>query len=113
MNAKDRLIKHAIICFGIFFLITIISIFSPKVHIGFFGYVALLLSGTFFTTTGVFIGDVVRRFAQPDLFVTSNAMETVKTKLFWMIGPQCIGWFIGLMCTNGFMGNVLGYRGLF
>jgi hypothetical protein len=28
-----------------------------------------------------------------------------------MVGPQCIGGFIGFMATKGFMTNVLGYVG--
>jgi hypothetical protein len=113
MNATDRFIKHALICFGIFFCFTLVAVFSPKIHIGFFGCLALLVSGTFFTTIGVVIGDAVRRFVRPDIMLTSNAVETFQKKVFWMIGPQFIGWFIGLIACNGFMGNVLGYKGLF
>jgi hypothetical protein len=111
MNAKNQFIKHAAICFGVFFIITLISVFSPKVHLGFFGNISLLLSGTFFTTIGVALGDLFRRIARPDLFLSSGAMETFKTKIFWTIGPQVIGWIMGYICTSGFMGNVLGYKG--
>jgi hypothetical protein len=111
MNSKNQFIKHAAICFGIFFVITLISVFSPKVNIGFFGNVALLLSGTFFTTIGVALGDLFRRIARPDIFLSSGAVESFKTRIFWAVGPQFIGWIIGYMCTNGFMGNILGIKG--
>jgi hypothetical protein len=111
MNATNQFIKHALICFVIFFIITLISVFSPRVHLGFFGNIALLLSGTFFTTIGVALGDLFRRIAQPDAFLSSGAMDTFKTKIFWAIGPQFIGWLIGYMCTKGFMGNILGIKG--
>jgi hypothetical protein len=112
MNTKDRFIKHALICFGIFFCFTLIVVFSSKIHLGFFGCIAYLLSGTVFTTIGVFLGDTIRRFVIPDSVFTTGAMDTFKKKIFWMVGPQSIGWFIGYVATNGFMKNTLGYYGL-
>lgn len=109
MNAKNLLIKNALICFAIFLALTLVAVFSSKVHLGFFGNIALLLSGTFFTTIGVVIGDAFRHFAMPDAFLSSGAMETFKTKIFWMIGPQVIGWIIGIIATKSFMANTLGY----
>lgn len=113
MSTKDRLIRHALICFAIFFVITAIAALSPRVHIGFFGCAALLFAGTFFTTIGVSAGDAVRRFVMPDAYFVSDVMDSFNKKVFWAIGPQSIGWFIGLMATNGFMKNVLGYTNLF
>lgn len=112
MNAKDRFIKHASICFGVFFLIMVMTIFSSKIHLGFFGSIALVISGTFFTTIGVAIGDVFCSFVRPDAFLSSGAVDTFKKKIFWMIGPQCIGWFIGFIVSNGFMTKILGYQNL-
>ncbi len=112
MNAKERFIKHLSICFAVFFGITLLAIFSPKSHLGFFGNIALLISGTIFTTIGVFVGDAFRRFVMPDAYFTTGAVDTFKKKIFWMIGPQCIGWLIGVIACNGFMKNVLGYPGV-
>lgn len=36
------------------------------------------------------LGDVFRRFAQPDLFFANGAIDIAKTRLFWMVGPQFI-----------------------
>lgn len=45
---------------------------------------------------GALIGDFLRRLALPDSFFTSGGMiDILKTKLFWAIGPQFIGIFIG------------------
>jgi magnesium-transporting ATPase (P-type) len=111
MDFKNIIIKNTLICSAIFIVITLVSAFSSKSHLGFFGYIALLLSGTFFTSLCVVIADVFRHFTKPDMFLSSGAMETFKTKIFWMIGPQVIGWIIGIICTNGFMGKVLGIKG--
>ena len=54
------------------------------------------LSGTLFGFIGAMIGDAIRRFTQPDAFFTTGGMGSIlKTKLFWMFGPQFIGLFIG------------------
>ena len=111
MTAKDRLVKHALICFGIYFCFTLLLAFSSKSHLGFFGNLAFLLSGTVFTTIGVVIGDTFRRFVIPDAYFTTGAVDSFKKKIFWMVGPQCIGGFIGFMATKGFMTNILGYAG--
>lgn len=105
---NQRIKKHGIICFSIFLALTVIALFSSSVHLGFFGYIAFLISGTFFTTIGVSIGDAFRRFTMPDAILTSGAGETFKAKIFWAIGPQAIGFFLGWMATNGFMTNFLG-----
>ena len=45
---------------------------------------------------GALIGDFLRRLALPDSFFTSGDMiDILKTKLFWAIGPQVVGIFIG------------------
>lgn len=56
MSAKERLLNHALICFAIFFIFMLLSVFSSRFHLGFFGNVALLVVGTLFTTIGVFLG---------------------------------------------------------
>ncbi|PFH08808.1 uncharacterized protein DUF1311 [Collimonas sp. PA-H2] len=40
------------------------------------------------------IGDQIRKFTQPDMFFTSSAGETFRTRIFWMVGPQFISVFI-------------------
>lgn len=112
MTLKDRFTRHTMICSAIFLAITAIAVFSPKIHIGFFGCVALLVAGSIFTTIGVFVGDAVRRFVMPDAYFVSDAVDSFKKRIFWMVGPQTIGWFIGFIATKGFMTNVLGYVNL-
>jgi hypothetical protein len=111
--AKNNFLKSLLICFSIALVFTLLAAFSSAVHVGFFGHLASLISLTLFPTIGVFVGDTFRRFVVPDAYFTTGAIDTFKKKVFWMIGPQCIGWFIGLMASNGFMKNVLGYQGLF
>ena len=60
---------------------------------------------------GSILRPTFRRFVIPDAYFTSGAVDSFKKKIFWMIGPQCIGGFIGFMATKGFMTNVLGYAG--
>lgn len=106
---KGQVIFHAAICTAIFALITIVAAFSSGVHLGFFGFIALFIAGSIFTTIGVVIGDVLRNVAMPDAYLTSGFADSIKKKIFWAIGPQAIGWIIGIMATNGFMQNYLGY----
>ena len=106
---KGQVIFHAAICTAIIAVITIVALFTPKVHLGFFGFIALFIAGSIFTTIGVVVGDVLRRIAMPDAYLTTGFADSIKKRIFWSVGPQAIGWFIGTIATNGFMQNYLGY----
>jgi len=49
------------------------------------------------------VGDVFRRFAHPDLYFASGAMDLAKKRLFWMVGPQ----FVSLVIVWGIFKIVL------
>jgi hypothetical protein len=106
---KKRLLMQAGICFAIFAALTALVMFSSRSHLGFFGNIATLVFGTVFTTIGVAVGDAIRRFVKPDVLFASSAIDIFRAKVFWMIGPQVIGWIIGFMAFNGFMEHTLGY----
>lgn len=45
---------------------------------------------------GLWIADALRRFVMPDTIITSGGFfELLKARLFWTLGPQVIGLFIG------------------
>lgn len=102
-------VLYAVVCTAIVAVATGAAIFSPKVQLGFFGYIVLFVSGSIFTTIGALAGDALRRLAMPDFYVTRGFADSIKTRIFWAIGPQAIGWFLGTIATNGFMQNYLGY----
>lgn len=108
-EAKKRALVHGGICTAIFGVLSIAAAFSPKIHLGFFGYVALFISGSVLTSIGVAVGDLLRRMAMPDIYFTQGFSDSIKKRIFWAIGPQAIGWFLGFVATNGFMENYLGY----
>lgn len=100
---QARLVRLGAICFGIMLVLTVFSLFSKSIHIGFFGYILMLLFGTVFTTIGVAIGDAFRRFVMPDLLFAAGAYDMFLKRIFWLVGPQAIGWFIGLVATQGLL----------
>ena len=56
------------------------------------------MSIVFFCTIGATIGNALRVFALPDaFFTTSGFFGIIKTRLFWMFGPQLVGFFIGFV----------------
>jgi len=71
---------------------------SPMVVLASFGAkVFAAIVGTIFGLAGAAIGEAFRRFALPDRFFTTGGMTSIiKTKLFWMVGPQIIGMLIGV-----------------
>lgn len=105
---KDQFLKLSIICVSITFLITLYIIFSSKFHFGFFGSIVFFLVSSLFTTIGVVGGDIFCRFAKPDMFLSSGVSDTVNKKIFWMVGPQFIGWIIGYRAGFNLLKNVFG-----
>jgi len=64
----------------------------------FFGKLFGVIVGTGLGTGGAMLGDSIRRFALPDGFITDGGMGSIiKTKVFWMVGPQVIGLLIGTL----------------
>lgn len=106
---QERLPKQFLICLAIFIVFTVVAIFSSRVHIGFFGYLAMPIVGTFCTTVGVAIGDAFRRFVKPDVLLASGAYDMFRKKLFWLVGPQAIGWLIGYLTYESVMRKMLGF----
>ncbi|MGQ3003537.1 MAG: hypothetical protein ACT6UH_09065 [Hydrogenophaga sp.] len=108
-STKNSVLMQGGVCAAIFAALSIAAAFSSTVHLGFLGYIALFLSGSVLTAIGVIVGDALRRMAMPDLYFTKGFADSIKKRIFWAIGPQAIGWFIGFVATQGFMQNYLGY----
>ncbi|AOY02191.1 hypothetical protein BJP62_03905 [Jeongeupia sp. USM3] len=96
------------ICFGIFLFIHLLILFNPNVRLGFFGHLVSLLVGSGFTAVGMFAGDSFRRFVHPDLIMARDSIDMLRKRVFWLVGPQAIGWFVGYLAYTGFMRNVMG-----
>lgn len=55
-----------------------------------------VIASTVLALAGALIGDAIRRFARPDAIFTSGGIGSlIWNKVFWMIGPQVVGLFIG------------------
>ena len=51
-----------------------------------------------YTSRLLLIGDAIRKFAHPDAVFTGGGMlSLIWIKVFWKVGPQVIGLFIGVM----------------
>ena len=104
MQARTR--KQLLICFTIFLVLTVMAVFSSSFYLGFFGYVAMLIVGTSTTTIGVVVGDAIRRLAMPDLVLAADGVDLLRKKVFWLVGPQAIGWFVGYIAFKGVMSKL-------
>lgn len=63
---------------------------------GFFSKLFAFILGSILGLMGAMIGDAIRKFALPDLFVTNGGIGAIIwSRVFWGIGPQVIGLFIG------------------
>ncbi|MGL1931802.1 MAG: hypothetical protein OCC45_08585 [Desulfotalea sp.] len=107
MDKKEMFIKDAIICVIIAIIMVCFGIFG-EANLAFKEGIAFFVFGSIFTTITVFIADLLRIFAAPDIILTGGFSDSLKTKLFWKFGPQGIGWVIGLLITNGFLANTIG-----
>jgi hypothetical protein len=93
--------KTAALWGGIAFLLAIVMVTHNNsamvLGAGFFAKTFAVVVGTGLGTLGALLGDAIRRFALPDAFYTTGGMGSIlKTKLFWMIGPQAIGVLVGV-----------------
>jgi len=64
---------------------------------GFFAKCFAVILGTAVGLLGAVLGNAIRRFAQPDMVYTNGGFfQLIWIKVFWNIGPQVIGLFIGV-----------------
>lgn len=65
---------------------------------GFFAKFMAFLVGSVLGLIGALIGDAIRKFASPDaVFTNGGILSLVWVKVFWLLGPQVIGLFAGVL----------------
>lgn len=99
------ILKYLIITFFINITLLLFNLFSSKgVSHGIWEWVAIIFFGTIFSTIGASIGNFLREIAHPDAILTNGGLyEILKTKIFWAIGPQSIGWLIGMAIASNML----------
>lgn len=64
---------------------------------GFFAKCVAVAVGSVLGWIGAMIGNAIRRFAHPDaVFTNGGILQLIWIKVFWALGPQIIGLFIGI-----------------
>lgn len=107
--ANGGYVKHLIICFTLFLFLLVVGVFSTNVSIGFWAWLSFIIVMPITVSVGSYLGGLFLKFVKPDLYFTSSVMDALQKRIFWTIGPQFIGGFIGYMVGNGFIINILGF----
>jgi hypothetical protein len=103
MPEKTNASKHAIVLWAVVALILAVvacTFNSSQVVLraGFLEKAFAVLGGTVLGTCFAVIGDAIRRYARPDMIMTkSGFFSLISAKLFWQVGPQLIGVFMGVI----------------
>ena len=99
---KTASIIWGIVAVALSFVMIVFNSSPMVMNAGFFVKSFAFLVGAVLGLGGALIGEAIRLFALPDGFFTQGGMGSIlKTKLFWMMGPQCIGVFIGVALGIG------------
>ncbi|WP_065426203.1 hypothetical protein, partial [Serratia marcescens] len=87
-------IKYFAIAFVIAFIVVLFNVFSATGEIRSFGQgMSYLFWMTLGPGGGMAIGAALRLWLMPDAIYTREGMTgLLKARLFWLAGPQCIGW---------------------
>lgn len=95
-------IKYFAIAFAIALMVVLFNVFGHTGEIRSFGQgMAFLLWMTLGPGAGMTIGAALRLWLMPDSIYTTGGMGgLLKARLFWLAGPQCIGWLAGLMAVG-------------
>ncbi|EMG6583438.1 hypothetical protein R5M08_004079 [Providencia rettgeri] len=97
-------IKYLLIAFVISAIVVVYNWISPTGHIyGVWAGIKFFVVMGLGTGVGMFIGNAIRLAIMPDYITTrEGAIGLIQAKLFWAIGPQVIGWFVGLIPVYSF-----------
>ncbi|PWI77104.1 hypothetical protein DEO48_26135 [Enterobacter sp. CGMCC 5087] len=95
-------IKYFSIAFGIALVVVLFNVFSATGEIRSFGQgMGYLFWMTLGPGVGMTAGAALRLWLMPDAVYTREGMTgLLKARLFWLIGPQCIGWLAGLIAVG-------------
>jgi hypothetical protein len=107
--ANGGYLRHLSICFALFLFLVIIGVFSSNISFGFWAWLSFIIVMPITVSIGSYLGGLFLKFVKPDLYFTSGVMDALQKRVFWTVGPQFIGGFIGYMIGNGFIINVLGF----
>ena len=72
---------------------------SFNTDMGFFGKLFLAVLMSILGFIGVLLGDLFRKFFCPDFILTSGLGNMIYQKLFWLAGPQIVGYLGGMAAT--------------
>ncbi|HGM5322999.1 TPA: hypothetical protein ACKP12_003162 [Serratia marcescens] len=95
-------IKYVAIAFVIALAVVLFNVFSATGQIRSLGQgMGYLFWMTLGPGAGMTIGALLRQWLMPDVVYTRDGMTgLLKARLFWLIGPQSIGWLAGLMMVG-------------
>ncbi|MGC6031159.1 hypothetical protein [Enterobacter kobei] len=95
-------IKYFSIAFGIALVVVLFNVISATGEIRSFGQgMGYLFWMTLGPGAGMTVGAALRLWLMPDAVYTSEGITgLLKARLFWLAGPQCIGWLAGLMAVG-------------
>ncbi|CAI1193310.1 hypothetical protein [Serratia fonticola] len=95
-------VKYFIIAFVIALIVVLYNVFGATGEIRSFGQgMGYLFWMTLGPGAGMAIGATLRLWLMPDTIYTREGMTgLMKARLFWLVGPQCIGWLAGLMTVG-------------
>lgn len=95
-------IKYFAITFGIALAVVLFNLFGNTGEIRSFGQgMGYLFWMTLGPGAGMTAGAFLRQWLMPDTVYTSEGMTgLLKARLFWLVGPQCIGWLAGLIAVG-------------
>lgn len=95
-------IKYFVIALIIALIVVLFNVFSATGVIrNFWQGVSYLFWMTLGPGAGMSVGAFLRQWLMPDAIITSGGMgEQLKARIFWLIGPQCIGWFAGMLVVG-------------
>ncbi|UYA61092.1 hypothetical protein NAL19_3001 [Pectobacterium sp. F1-1] len=96
------IIKYFAIAFAIALVVVLFNAFGNTGEIRSFGQgMGYLFWMTLGPGTGMTIGASLRLWLMPDSIYTNGGMGgLMKARMFWLVGPQCIGWVAGLMIVG-------------
>ncbi|WP_163306253.1 hypothetical protein [Enterobacter ludwigii] len=95
-------IKYFAIAFAIALVVVLFNVLGGTGEIRSFGQgMGYLFWMTLGPGAGMTIGAFLRQWLMPDSIYTTGGMGgLLKARLFWLVGPQCIGWLAGLMTVG-------------
>lgn len=101
--------RYLKICSAISLIMVFYAVFFSDEKYDFFEFVIIAILYTLIPSICVTVANFFREIGMPSFILTKEGMTGIlKARIFYTVGPQLIGWIVGIFIATSILDDVFG-----